>query len=107
MNDSFSEVIYRDDNPSGARTLWLRLEHGKLYMEEQDVSPQLEQIFGRDTFERFIGNVAMNSLKIALNVVTDRQVIETLKNRFGTNSGMADFKSFLDVNRVTYKCGSY
>ncbi len=56
MNDTSIE-IYKDCNPSGARTIWIKLIADKLYMEEQDYSPQLEDIFGRDTFERFISKI--------------------------------------------------
>lgn len=68
MNDCISVEFYSDNNPSGARTIWLEIVDGKLYMAEQDVSPQLKQIFGRDTFERFISKISVDEVKRVLQV---------------------------------------
>lgn len=48
MNDNTSVVIYKDNNPSGARTIWIKCVDGKIYMEEQDYGPRLEDIFGEN-----------------------------------------------------------
>lgn len=106
MNDTSIE-IYKDNNPSGARTIWLRLIDDKLYMEEQDYSPRLEDIFGRDTFERFISKISIDEIKRVLQVDTDKQLIEVLKQMFGKNSGVNDFRAFLDSNEISYQFGSY
>lgn len=104
-NDSI--LIYKDNNPSGARTIWIRLIDDKLYMEEQDYSPQLEDIFGRDTFERFISKISIDEIKRVLQVDTNEQLIEVLKQMFGKNSGVNDFQAFLDSKNLTYQFGSY
>lgn len=102
-----SVVIYRDNNPSGARTIWIKLVDGKLYMDELDVSPQLEQIFGRDTYERFISKISVNDVKRVIQADTDSQLIEILKHKFGKNSGIDDFRAFLESNEIHYEYGSY
>lgn len=76
-------------------------------MEEQDYSPQLENIFGRDTFERFISKISIDEVKCILRVDTIEQLIHTLKQMFGKNSGVNDFRAFLDSNDITYQFGSY
>lgn len=106
MNDTSIE-IYKDNNPSGARTIWIKLVDDKLYMDEQDYSPQLEDIFGRDTFERFISKISINEIKRVLQVETNEQLIEILKQMFGKNSGVNDFRAFLDSNEISYQFGSY
>ncbi|WP_289193197.1 hypothetical protein [Bacteroides acidifaciens] len=106
MNDTSIE-IYKDNNPSGARTIWIRLIDDKLYMEEQDYSPQLEDIFGRDTFERFISKISIDEIKRVLQADTDEQLIEALKQMFGKNSEVNDFRAFLDSNEISYQFGSY
>ena len=100
-------MIYKDNNPSGARTIWIRLIDDKLYMEEQDYSPQLEDIFGRDTFERFISKISIDEIKRVLLVDTNEQLIGVLKQMFGKNSGVNDFQAFLDSKNLTYQFGSY
>ncbi len=104
-NDSIE--IYKDNNPSGARTIWIKLIDDKLYMEEQDVSPKLEDIFGRDTFERFISEISIDEIKRVLQVDTNEQLVDILKQMFGKNSGVNDFCAFLDSNNLTYQFGSY
>lgn len=106
MNDTSIE-IYKDNNPSGARTIWIKLVDDKLYMDEQDYSPQLEDIFDRDTFERFISKISINEIKRVLQVETNEQLIEILKQMFGKNSGVNDFRAFLDSNEISYQFGSY
>lgn len=110
MNDSKSidsVVIYKDNNPSGARTIWIKFVDDKLYMYEQDYSPQLEDIFGRDTFERFISKISIDEIKCLLQVDTNEQLVQVLKQMFGKNSGVDDFQAFLDSNNISYKLGSY
>lgn len=104
-NDSI--VIYKDNCPSSARTIWIKLIDDKLYMEEQDVSPQLKDIFGRDTFERFISNISIYEIKCVLQVNTNGQLIQVLKEMFGKNSEINDFCAFLDSNNLSYQFGSY
>lgn len=104
-NDSIE--IYKDNNPSGARTIWIRLADDELYMEEQDYSPQLEDIFGRDTFERFISKISIDEIKRVLQVYTTEQLIHVLKQMFGKNSGVNDFRAFLDTSSIPYEFGSY
>lgn len=106
MNDTSIE-IYKDNNPSGARTIWIKLVDDKLYMDEQDYSPQIEDIFGRDTFERFISKIPINEIKRVLQVETNEQLIEILKQMFGKNSGVNDFRAFLDSRGISYQFGSY
>lgn len=106
-NSIDSIVIYKDNNPSAARTIWIKFADDKLYMEEQDYSPQLEDIFGRDTFERFISRISIDEIKCVLHVNTNEQLIQVLKQMFGKNSGMDDFRSFLDTNSIHYELGSY
>lgn len=105
LNDSI--VIYKDNNPSGARTIWIKLIDDKLYMEEQDYSPQLEDIFGRDTYERFISKVSKDEIKYILQVDTNEQLIQILKQMFGKNSGVNDFCAFVDSNNISYQFDSY
>ncbi len=107
MSDYVSVEIYSDNNPAGARTIWIKLVDDKLYMSEQDVSPQLEQIFGRDTYERFISKISVNDVKQVLGGDTDSQLIEILKHKFGKNSGIDDFRAFLESNEIHYEYGSY
>lgn len=107
MSDYIPIEIYKDNNPLGARTIWIKLLEGKLYMSEQDVSPQLEQIFGRDTYERFISKIPVNDVKQVLGVDADSQLIEILKHKFGKNSGIDDFRAFLESNEIHYEYGSY
>lgn len=104
-NDSIE--IYKDNNPSGARTIWIRLADDELYMEEQDYSPQLEDIFGRDTFERFISKISIDEIKRVLEVYRIEQLIDVLKQMFGKNSGVNDFRTFLDSNDIHYEFGAY
>lgn len=104
---NYSIEIYKDNNPSGARTIWIRLADDELYMEEQDYSPQLEDIFGRDTFERFISKISIDEIKRVLQVYTIEQLIDVLKQMFGKNSGVNDFRAFLDSNEISYQFGSY
>lgn len=106
-NSEDSIVIYKDNNPSGARTIWIKLVDDKLYMEEQDYSPQLEDIFGRDTFERFISKISIDEIKCLLQVDTNGQLVQVLKQMFGKNSGVDDFQAFLESNNISYKLGSY
>lgn len=107
MSNYISVEIYGDNNPAGARTIWFELVDGKLYMSEQDVSPQLEQIFGRDTYERFISKISVNDVKQVLGVDTDSQLFEILKHKFGKNSGIDEFRAFLESNEIHYEYGSY
>ncbi len=102
MSEYISDEIYRDNNPAGARTIWIKLVDGKLYMSEQNVSPQLEQIFGRDTYERFISEISVNDIKLVLHADTDSQLFEILQHKFGKNSGIDDFRAFLESNEIHY-----
>jgi len=107
MSDYTLDTIYKDNNPAGARTIWLKLSDGKLYMNAQDVSPELEKIFGRDTYERFISVVSVDDVKLVLGVDSDSQLVKTLKIMFGKNSGIDDFRAFLEINKIHYDYGSY
>lgn len=107
MDNYLSTVIYKDNNPSGARTIWIKIADDKLYMEEQDYSPQLEDIFGRDTFERAISNISVDDIKRNLKVNSDELLIQVLKQLFGKNSGMNDFQTFLDSSNIRYNFSSY
>ena len=102
-----TQTIYSDNNPNGARSIWITLYNGILYMNSQDVSPKLESIFGRDTFERFVSGINSDDLKDFLKVKTDNELIATIKELFGKDSGIDDFQSFLKENGITFKYGSY
>lgn len=100
-------TIYSDNNPNGARDIWITLYNGNLNMNSQDVSPELEGIFGRDTYERFVSGINSEDLKDSLNVKTDNELIAIIKEIFGTNSGIDDFQAFLKANGISFKYGSY
>lgn len=102
-----SIVIYKDNNPSGARTIWITLTNGKVYMQEQDYSPQLEDIFGRDTYERFVSNVSAEDVERILQAGTTENLNQILKKMFGKSSGLSDFRAFLDSNGLPYEFGRY
>ena len=61
-------TIYSDNNPQGMRSIWITLYNGNLNMNSQDVSPELEGKFGRDTYERFVSGINSENLKDFLNV---------------------------------------
>lgn len=110
MNQTNSEdsiVIYEDNNPNGARTIWIKLVDDKLYMQQQDYSSQLEDIVGRDTFERFISISSIDEIKCVLQIDTNEQLVQVLKQMFGKYSGVNDFLAFLDSNNISYQLGSY
>lgn len=101
------QIIYADSNPKGARSIWITLYNGILYMSSQDVSPELGSIFGRDTYERFVSRINSEDLKDALKVKTDNELIDILKEMFGKDSGIDDFQAFLKTNGISFDYGSY
>ena len=105
MNNS--TVIYKDDNPMGARMIWITLNNGDLYMTSQDISPELEKFFGRDTYERFLTGIPIVDLRNALNASSDDHLISIIKDKFGVNSGFDDFRDFLSENNIHFNYGSY
>ncbi len=107
MNDYISELIYKDNNPVGARTIWVKLANEKIYITEQDIGAELEKFFGKDCYERFITNVHINDVKRCLNVETYSQLITTSNSTLGKNSGIYDFRSFCEITKIHYEYGSY
>lgn len=107
MNNYSSEIIYKDKNQLGARTIWVSLANEKLYITGQDSGPGLEKFFGKDCYERFITDVPVKDVKRCLNVETDSQLIKAIKCIFGKNSGIDDFRAFCEINMIHYKYGSY
>ena len=102
-----TQTIYSDNNPTGARSIWTTLYNGILTMNLQDVSPELEDIFGRDTYERFVSGINSEDLKDCLNVKTENELIAVIKEMFGNNFGVDDFQTFLKTNGITFEYGSY
>lgn len=102
-----TQTIYSDNNPTGARSIWITLYNGILNMNSLDVSPELERIFGRDTYERFVSGINSEDLKDFLNVKTEDELIAIIKEMFGNNSGIDGFQKFLKENGITFKYGSY
>lgn len=102
-----SLVIYKDNNESAARTIWLSIKNNFLFMEQQDYSPQLEDFFGKDTIERFISKVPVEYIMRILKVEDTNQLLYELKQLFGKNSGLDEFQSFLDSHHIPYEFGTY
>ena len=100
-------VIYSDDNADAARTIWLSLQDDGLYMTEQDIGPQVEHWLGRRTAERFLSRINAEDVKRILKVATDSEMMDTLAQMFGRNSGFSDFVNYLKEHDIDFEAGSY
>ena len=100
-------VIYRDDNAEAARTIWLSLQDDRVNMTEQDVGPLVERLRGRNASERFLSRINVEEVKRILGVTTDSEMMDTLAEMFGRNSGFDDFAYFLKQHELEFEAGFY
>lgn len=102
-----SITIYKDDNPDAARGIWLTLNGRVLNMTEQDIGPSVEYAFGSSCYERYLSNIPAKALKKAVGAHSDIELMEKLKDMFGTNSGFDNFTEFMRNKGIDYKDGAY
>lgn len=85
----------------------MTLNGGVLNMTEQDIGPSVEHAFGNSCYERYLSNIPAEALKKAVEAHSDIELMEKLKDMFGTNSGFDNFAEFLRNKGIDYKYGAY
>ena len=101
-------IIYKDDNPKSARSIWLTLSDGILNMTEQDIGPLVEYALGNSCHERYLSNISAKAVRKAVKADANDVLLDKLKVMFGTNSGFDDFAEFLRNNKIQHcEYGSY
>lgn len=99
--------LYHDNNPNAARSIRVEIKDGLVTLEQQDIGPLCDEMFGDSDYERVISDLPVGQLRSAMDVNTDKELIAVLKRDYSSSDAFDRFSKFVYDNHLKYNiyCG--
>lgn len=99
--------LYNDNNPNAARSIRVEIKDGLVTLEQQDIGPLCDEMFGDSDYERVISDLPVEQLRSAMDVNTDKELIAVLKRDYSSSDAFDRFSEFVYDNHLKYNiyCG--